>query len=189
MRRSGVFVAAAITVVAVGVLPSAARASSTDRVAVVSAGMRAVPASGDLTDEADWSWPVAGYRIVDPYLAPAHRYAPGHRGIDLAPTGTGTVRAPSSGTIAFSGSVAGRGILTIDHGGGLVTTLEPIATNLVVGALVASGDIVGTIDHGGHTAVGALHFGVRLDGDYINPLLLLGGIPHAVLLPCCGAVQ
>ena len=47
------------------------------------------------------------------------------------------------------------------------------------------GDEVGVVALGGHTAAGALHFGVRLDGEYINPLLLLGGVPRAVLLPCC----
>ena len=38
---------------------------------------------------------------------------------------------------------------------------------------------------GGHAAPGLLHFGVRLDGEYINPLILLGGVPRAILLPCC----
>lgn len=173
MRTSLSLVSLALVVAAVGILPSVARASPVENAAVVDA-------------RADWVWPVAGHRIVNPYVAPAHRYASGHRGIDLEPIGTGAVRAPSSGTVAFSGSVAGRGILTIDHGGGLVTTFEPIASDLAAGSVVARGDIVGTIDHGGHTADGVLHFGVRRDGEYINPLLLLGGIPPSVLLPCCG---
>ena len=63
--------------------------------------------------------------------------------------------------------------------------LEPIDTDLRPGARLRSGDPVGTIALGGHTAAGALHFGVRLHGEYVNPMLLLGGVPRAVLLPCC----
>lgn len=133
-----------------------------------------------------WIWPVDGFRLARPFVAPAHAYGPGHRGVDLEPTGSPVVRAPAAGLVAFSGSVAGRGILTIDHGDGLVTTLEPVASDLQPGDAVARGDPVATIAVGGHAAPGAVHFGVRLHGEYINPMLLLGGVPRAILLPCCG---
>lgn len=132
-----------------------------------------------------WVWPATPFRLERPYAAPAHRYGSGHRGIDVRPLDTLQVRAPAAGTIAFSGTVADRGVLTIDHGGGLVTTLEPVDSVLGPGAEVDVGEAVGTLALGGHSASGALHFGVRLDGEYINPLLLLGGVPRAVLLPCC----
>ena len=93
--------------------------------------------------------------------------------------------APADGTVAFAGAVAGRGVLTIDHGNGLVTTLEPIETSLVPGTAVTKGEEVGTVTIGGHTEPGAVHFGVRRDGEYINPLLLVAEVPRAVLLPCC----
>ncbi len=134
---------------------------------------------------AGWIWPVDGFRLVRPFVAPAHAYGPGHRGIDLRPMTSPVVRAPAGGVVAFSGQVAGRGILTIDHGDGLVTTLEPVDSALRPGDVVERADEVGVISLGGHTAAGAVHFGVRLDGEYINPMLLLGGIPRAVLLPCC----
>ncbi|WP_127474670.1 murein hydrolase activator EnvC family protein [Microbacterium sulfonylureivorans] len=132
-----------------------------------------------------WAWPLTAFRLEAPFVAPAHRYGPGHRGVDLRPSEGAAVRSPAAGSVAFAGPVAGRGILTIDHGGGLVTTLEPVETALVAGAEVSSGDVVGTTSAGGHAAPGALHFGVRLHGEYINPMLLLGGVPRAVLLPCC----
>ena len=151
----------------------------------------AAPASG-ATDDARivtreaWVWPVAApFRLDRAFVAPAHEYGPGHRGIDVAPQGALDVLAPASGVIAFSGPVAGRGILTIDHGDGLVTTLEPVDSELEPGTAVARGEVVGTLAVGGHAAPGRLHFGVRRDGEYINPLLLLGGVPRAVLLPCC----
>lgn len=134
-----------------------------------------------------WIWPLQRFRVTQPFVAPAHDYGPGHRGIDLAPLdGTAAVLvSPSDGVVAFAGDVAGRGIVTIDHGDGLVTTLEPVETTLSPGSAVSRGEEVATLSVGGHTQPGSIHFGVRLDGHYINPLLLLGGVPRAVLLPCC----
>lgn len=142
--------------------------------------------AGDMNlTELGWVWPADSFRVVRAYVAPAHEYGPGHRGVDLDLLGQTEVRAPADGVIAFSGSVAGRGILTIDHGDGLVTTLEPVDTPLVPGTAVVRGGDVATLASGGHAPAGALHFGVRLDGEYINPMMLLGGVPRAVLLPCC----
>jgi murein DD-endopeptidase MepM/ murein hydrolase activator NlpD len=135
--------------------------------------------------ELGWVWPATGFRVARGYVAPAHEYGPGHRGIDLDLLGGSEVHAPADGMVAFAGGVAGRGILTIDHGGGLVTTLEPVDSDLLPGAPVARGAHVATLALGGHASPGTLHFGVRLNGDYINPMLLLGGVPRAVLLPCC----
>jgi len=140
---------------------------------------------GDDLASLGWIWPAERSRVSRPYLAPAHEYGPGHRGIDLDLLGGSAVRAPADGVVAFAGDVAGRGILTIDHGSALVTTLEPVGTILMPGVAVRRGDEVATLSLGGHAASGSLHFGVRLDGEYINPMLLLGGVPRAVLLPCC----
>jgi murein DD-endopeptidase MepM/ murein hydrolase activator NlpD len=134
-----------------------------------------------------WIWPLEGCHVTQPFVAPAHDYGPGHRGIDLAPLDVtaAVLVSPSDGVVAFAGDVAGRGIITIDHGGGLVTTLEPVQTTLTPGSQVSRGDGVATLSAGGHAAPGTIHFGVRLDGRYINPQLLLGVVPRAVLLPCC----
>jgi murein DD-endopeptidase MepM/ murein hydrolase activator NlpD len=136
-----------------------------------------------------WTWPLSTFRLERVFEAPAHRFGPGHRGIDLRadvePPGVIAVLAPDAGAVAFSGLVAGRGILTIDHGAGLVTTLEPVDSELRPGERVIAGQTVGLLALGGHAPPGALHFGVRLHGEYINPLLLLGDVPRAVLLPCC----
>lgn len=136
-------------------------------------------------DQRGWIWPLTALRVVREYQAPAHAYGPGHRGIDLVPLADAEVRTPQSGVVAFAGEVAGRPVLTIDHGDGLVTTLEPVITDVAAGAAVGRGDVVGIIGAGGHATAGTVHFGVRLHGEYVNPLLLLGGLPRAVLLPCC----
>ncbi|MFB8386675.1 peptidoglycan DD-metalloendopeptidase family protein [Microbacterium sp. NPDC055910] len=149
-------------------------------------GAQPVGASGPAADPFDgWDWPLAASRIVAPYAAPEHRYAPGHRGIDVRPVGDATVVAPEAGVVAFAGVVVDRSLITIDHGGGVVSTLEPVEPVVAVGAVVERGAIIGAVSAGGHAATGTLHLGVRVDGEYVNPLLFLGGVRRAVLLPCC----
>lgn len=131
-----------------------------------------------------WQWPVTPLRIDAPFVEPAHAYAAGHRGVDLAAAPAQTVLAPADGVVAFSGSVAGRGVLTIDHGGGWITTLEPVTEAAPTGTAVARGAVVAVLGSGGH-GDGALHFGVRRYDRYIDPAGLIGGVPPAVLLPCC----
>lgn len=135
---------------------------------------------------ADWLWPVEGPRtVIGEYRAPAHEYGAGHRGIDLAAPIGAAVRAPADGIVAFRGTVVDRALITVEHEGGYVTTFEPLLSDLSPGDMVTAGDVIGTVDVGGHAGAGTLHVGVRLHGEYINPLLLFGGVPRAVLLPCC----
>lgn len=138
------------------------------------------------SDDAGWLWPVAGARsVIEPFRAPAHDYGPGHRGMDIAAEGEAVVRAPAAGVVAFRGTVVDRPLITIDHGSGLVSTFEPVTSDLAPGDIVAAGDPIGTMSTGGHAARGTVHVGVRLDDRYINPLPLFGAPPRAVLLPCC----
>jgi len=138
---------------------------------------------------AEWSWPVTPPRILETYRAPAHAYAPGHRGIDVSAAGGAAVAAPDDGVVAFAGRVVDRGVLTIDHGDGIVSSFEPIDADVAVGETVRRGQVIGRAALGGHADGGELHIGARQDGEYVNPLRFLGGIPRAVLLPCCGESQ
>lgn len=133
-----------------------------------------------------WRWPTSGPRsVTEPFRAPAHDYGPGHRGMDVSASPGTEVLAPAAGVVAFRGVVVDRPLLTIDHGGGHVSTWEPVTSDLSPGDSVAAGDPLGVVADGGHTVRGAVHVGVRLEGDYINPLPLFGSIPRAILLPCC----
>lgn len=138
------------------------------------------------TPEPPWLWPVDGAReVTKPFRAPAHDYGPGHRGIDLAAPVGSVVRSPADGVVAFRGVVVDRPLLTIDHGDGLVTTFEPLVSTLAPGTPVSAGDEIGTVALGGHTPAGQLHLGVRYNDVYINPMLMFGDVPRAILLPCC----
>ncbi|WP_231477062.1 peptidoglycan DD-metalloendopeptidase family protein [Microbacterium sp. MRS-1] len=150
--------------------------------------LRPARASAD-AGSARWSWPVSPPRITVAYRAPAHAYGPGHRGIDLASAVDADVRAPDDGVVAFAGVVVDRPLITIDHGGGLVSTMEPVRATVPVGTSVQRGEQVGTVATGGHTTPGEIHLGARRDDVYLNPLRLLGEVPRAVLLPCCEPAQ
>lgn len=184
MRRI-ILVLAVLALVGVSVGAAPASAAAPMVVAPSAAASPADAAIVRIRTSEPWRWPVSqDVRVVRPFAAPPHRYGAGHRGVDLG-ADQGPVLAPASGVIAFAGVVVDRPLLTIDHGDGLVTTLEPVATELRVGDEVAVGQQLGEVASGGHAAAGAVHFGVRLHGEYINPLLLLAGVPRAVLLPCC----
>ncbi|HWV49364.1 MAG TPA: M23 family metallopeptidase, partial [Microbacterium sp.] len=120
---------------------------------------------------------------VEPFVAPAHEYGPGHRGIDIV--AEGEVRAPADGVVAFVGTVVDRPLVTIDHGGGLVTTFEPVAAVVSSGQEVSAGDVIGTVSTGGHAASGTMHVGLRVHGAYVDPMMMFGPIERAILLPCC----
>ncbi|MFJ2552509.1 M23 family metallopeptidase [Microbacterium sp. NPDC087591] len=133
-----------------------------------------------------WAWPLTGpRRVAAPYRAPAHEYGAGHRGVDLVAEPGTTVFAPADGIVAYRGTVVDRPLLTIEHPGGLVSTVEPITSTLSPGEAVSAGQPLGAVDLGGHTPIGAVHLGARLNGEYINPMLLFGPVARAVLLPCC----
>lgn len=122
-----------------------------------------------------WRPPTTPLRVRAPYDPPPQPWLAGHRGIDLR-VGTGQdVLAAGSGRVAFVGVVAGRPVLSIDHGE-LRTTYEPVLSALKVGDLVAVGDAVGTVGTGsGHCGSGrCLHFGLRRGTQYLDPLLLIG---------------
>lgn len=130
-----------------------------------------------------WSWPVtAPHPIAKPYLAPATPYASGHRGVDITAAAGASVLAPDDGVVHFSGFVVDRPVLSIDHGDGVISSYEPVETELVAGDSVQRGDVVGAL-LAGHCTSACLHLGVRIDGAYVSPLLFLGGQPRAVLLP------
>jgi murein DD-endopeptidase MepM/ murein hydrolase activator NlpD len=125
----------------------------------------------------DWTWPVVG-PLGRPYDPPASPYGTGHRGIDiLAPTDSVAV-APEAGVVSFAGRVGGRWFVTIDHGGGLESTMSWVNATLVRrGDVVAEADpvaLTGTC-HPGDTSP-CLHFGVRLHDAYQDPLDYLGPI-------------
>ncbi len=136
----------------------------------------------DVSPRPTWQWPVDTPKVVvRQFIAPATPYASGHRGVDLG-AGGGILFAPADGIVHFAGVVVDRSVLSIRHPDGLISSYEPVETTLHKGDAVARGDPIGTVLPG-HCSQTCLHLGVRLDGEYVSPLLYLGGIEPSVLLP------
>ena len=119
-------------------------------------------------------WPIAGAPVVQRgFDAPNIVWASGHRGIDIAAQSGEPILAAAGGTVAFAGSIAGKPVVTIDHGS-VRTTYEPVASKLRAGERVALGRVIGELGIGGHCGNRGLHWGLREGRRYLDPLLLLG---------------
>ena len=150
---------------------------------VLGGGGSTAPLSSVTTAAEGWVWPVDGQRVVvRPFLAPSTPYGVGHRGVDLAASGAGVeVRAVTSGVVHFAGVVVDRPVITVRQGQ-VLATVEPVDPLVAAGDLVQAGDVIGTLLPG-HCARPCVHLGVRVAGEYVSPLLWLGGLQRAVLLP------
>jgi murein DD-endopeptidase MepM/ murein hydrolase activator NlpD len=124
-----------------------------------------------------WTWPVVG-PVIRGFDLPDDPYGSGHRGIDIAAEVGTTIVAAADGTVSFAGPVGGHLFLTIDHGDGSSSTYSWLTANLVrKGATVARGQPVALTGWGHPGAlIPHLHFGVKLDGAYVDPLGYLGPI-------------
>lgn len=109
--------------------------------------------------------PVPG-EMTSPF-APIGHYQ-GHWGLDLAANPGSQVRAPGPGVVTFAGSVAGMLTVTIDHGGGLRSSVSYLESILVAhGDEVGSGEVVGR--SGAAHGRPQLHLSVRVNGEYVDP--------------------
>jgi murein DD-endopeptidase MepM/ murein hydrolase activator NlpD len=136
------------------------------------------------TEAVAWVWPVAApHRVTRAFEAPESLYTSGHRGIDLAAKTNDAVFAPHDGVVSFAGRVVDRPVLSITQPGDLISTIEPVIATVAAGDRVRAGQVIGAVATGGHCPVGCVHLGVRLHGLYVSPLLFLGTVPRAILLP------
>lgn len=137
-----------------------------------------------------WAWPVGTPPDPPTVLAefdpPPRDWLPGHRGVDLqAPPGT-PVLAAGSGVVVHAGVVADRGVVSVQHPGGVRTTYEPVLAEVAVGQVVRAGQVIGTVGRwaGRHPSCpdgGCLHWGARRGQVYIDPRWLVEPPPIRLL--------
>ena len=104
----------------------------------------------------------AHQEIYQTFCSTAMPWSAAHRGIDIRAS-TAEVIAPAAGEVTFIGQVVDRGVVTIRHPNGLLSSFEPVESDLEVGAVVAPGDPIGMITaDASHCEVLCVHWGVRV---------------------------
>jgi murein DD-endopeptidase MepM/ murein hydrolase activator NlpD len=119
-----------------------------------------------------WLWPLAE-RVITQFFRQGEHY-----GLDLSARAGTSVHASWAGTVAAVGTNGAYGLrVVLDHGEGVQTLYAHLGRALVVrGQAVEAGEILGRVGMTGHTTGPHLHFAVRRDGRWVDPLLrLLGG--------------
>jgi len=151
---------------------------------------RSGPAYADRGVPADGVWPLDPRpEVVAGFDPPETRWGVGHRGVDLAGRVGQPVHAALAGRVGFAGTLAGRGVVVVDHGA-TRTTYEPVAPSVAVGENVDAGAVLGRLQlFGSHCFPrSCLHWGLIEGRDrYLDPLTLVGAGPVR-LLPLDGAL-
>lgn len=126
-------------------------------------------------------WPVPGHsRISSPYgyrIHPIFKTKKLHTGIDIpAPTGT-SITAAAAGTVIYSDWLGGYGkVVMLDHGGGIVTLYAHNSSlSVSEGQTVQRGATIARAGSTGNSTGPHLHFEVRKDGTYVDPIPWLRG--------------
>lgn len=94
-----------------------------------------------------------------------------HNGIDIAASSGSTIVAAYTGTVVGAGYNSSMGnYVMIDHGDGLYTIyMHASALYVTNGQNVTKGDKIAAVGSTGRSTGPHLHFGVRLNGSYVNP--------------------
>lgn len=139
--------------------------------------------SGAGPDRPDGVWPLEPEPdVVRGFEPPPTPFAAGHRGVDLAGWPGQAVRATLPGTVGFAGSIGGKPVVTVLHGGRR-TTYEPVVASVERGQAVAAGEVLGrlTLTDSHCFPAACLHWGLIRGEDYLDPLSLIGSGPVRLL--------
>ena len=130
-----------------------------------------------------WTWPLLpAPRVLRAFDNPAKPWLPGHRGVDLAALPGQPVLAAASGVVVFAGLLAGRGVVSIEHGG-IRSSYEPVVPLVKPGDPVVIGRPIALVaavpPHCGVRV--CLHWGafesLSVPRRYLDPRLLVHAGP------------
>ena len=123
-----------------------------------------------------YTWPTPGYtRITSPYGMRKHPILKTnrmHTGIDIGAPNGATIVSVDHGCVVQVGWYGGYGrVVMVDHGHGIVTMYAHTSAALVnVGDAVKKGQAIAKVGSTGWSTGPHLHFEVRINGKYTNPL-------------------
>lgn len=120
-------------------------------------------------------WPCpASSRITSNFgsrTSPTEGASSNHKGIDIgAATGTNIVAAAAGEVVVSTYSYSAGNYVMINHGGGVYTVYMHASKLLVsVGETVKQGQVIAKVGSTGYSTGPHLHFGIRVNGTYVNP--------------------
>lgn len=121
-------------------------------------------------------WPAPSYtRISSPYgwrMHPTLGVEKFHNGVDMAAPGGSPILAAYDGKVVASGYSPSMGnYIMIDHGDTLYTIyMHASALYVSTGDYVTRGQKIAAVGSTGRSTGNHLHFGVRLNGQYVDPM-------------------
>lgn len=120
-------------------------------------------------------------------MHPVLKYARAHNGVDYgAPTGAPVVSV-SNGTVSFAGWTNGGGrTVRVRHTSGYESEymhLSAIAPGISPGARVGQGELLGSVGQTGLASGPHLHYGLRRNGQYVNPITEHQNLPPGEPVP------
>lgn len=143
---------------------------------LVLTSLAGLPAATAGTSDPVGVWPLQPQpQVVADFDPPSEDWRPGHRGVDLLGRTSQSVRSALPGTVIFTGSIAGRGVVVVSHGD-TRTTYEPVVSEVARGVAVTAGAVIGRLAvPGSHCFPRAcLHWGWIRGDTYLDPLDLVG---------------
>ena len=120
-------------------------------------------------------WPCpSSHKITSDYgprESPTAGASTNHKGIDIgAAYGADIVAADSGVVIVSTYSNSAGNYIVIDHGNGICTVYMHASSRLVsVGNTVTRGQVIAKVGSTGYSTGNHLHFGVTVNGSYVNP--------------------
>ncbi|WP_430592682.1 peptidoglycan DD-metalloendopeptidase family protein [Humidisolicoccus flavus] len=149
---------------------------------LVLCALGSTPASTAFAADRDWVFPVESDHVLRAFDLSHGKYGAGHRGVDLDAGLGDPLVSPVDGVVRFVGFVVDRTVITVESDSGELLSFEPVAPLVVVGERVTAGQHLATVVSGHLPCGSCLHFGVRLNDEYVNPLQYFS-MEQAVLLP------
>ncbi|MBE5938245.1 MAG: peptidase M23 [Lachnospiraceae bacterium] len=150
------------------------QAQNNDSTAVVTP--TPVPQSSNPVDSSGFVWPLSGRGTITSYFgkrtSPTAGASSYHQGIDVGIAAGTPILAAKSGTVVTAAYSTGAGnYVMINHGDGVFTVyMHASSLNAKVGQNVSAGDVIAYVGSTGVSTGNHLHFGVSVNGVYVNPL-------------------
>lgn len=129
-----------------------------------------------ITGSGTMTWPCpSSSRITSSFgsrTSPTEGATTNHKGIDIGATSGSAIVAADAGEVVIAAySVSAGNYIMLSHGNGLYTVyMHCSSLHVTEGESVEKGQTIAGVGSTGYSTGPHLHFGVRKDGQYVNPM-------------------